>query len=137
MLREAVSRGAARAVPQHSGVLRSRRTLPCSGAGVPFSGLCGCACSSGHAQRVLALPARFSAGWNILRARLWGWGQCPVELVRGGIMPSAAAGNQPPAGAARLPGHQAGTAPAKVTSGLSPGHAPGSQGSLLCNGGHF
>lgn len=60
-----------------------------------------------------------------------------MELVRGGIMPPAAAGNQPPAGAPRLPGHQAGTAPAKVTAELSPGHAPGSQGSLLCNGGHF
>lgn len=60
-----------------------------------------------------------------------------VELVHGGTMPSAAPGNQPPAGAAGLPRHRAGTAPAKVTPGLSAGHAPRSQGSLPCNGGHF
>lgn len=64
-----------------------------------------------------------------------GMGQCSLELVDGGIMPPAAPRNQPPP--AGLSGHQAGTAPAKVTPGLSTGHAPGSRGSLPCSGGHF
>lgn len=43
-----------------------------------------------------------SAAWSVLCARLWEWRQCPVELVRGGIMPPAAPGN--PRWAARAPG---------------------------------